>query len=259
MEILTPDYHMHDTEKTKILIVDDLPQNLISLEALLQTPDRNIVQATSGNDALKIILDHDFALILLDVQMPGMDGFETAELIRKGNRFKHIPIIFVTAISKEQKHMFKGYETGAVDYLFKPLNPQILEAKVNVFIELYRKRMTLKQTTKKLQETIENLEEANKRILEHQNFEIEQERLKTLLQMAGATAHELGQPLTVLLGYIELMGLYKDNPEKLASGMAKVKEAGKRITSIVKKIQNIRQVETKPYAKDISIIDLDQS
>ena len=95
--------------------------------------------------------------------------------------------------------------------------------------------------------------------MKHHDFAIEQEQLKTLLQMAGATAHELGQPLTVLLGNIELMAIYKDNPEKLASGMAKVKEAGKRITSIVKKIQNIRQVETKPYAKDISIIDLDQS
>ncbi len=250
---------MSDTEKIKILIVDDKPQNLVALEALLQAPDRSIFLATSGNEALGTILDHDFAVILLDIQMPGMDGFETAQLIRKRHRSMHIPIIFVTAISKEQKHMFKGYETGAVDYLFKPINPQILETKVNVFIELYRQRMALEQTTKKLEETIAHLEQANKRILEQQDFAIAQERLKTLLQMAGTTAHELGQPLTVLLGNIELMGINKDNPEKLANGMAKVKEAGKRITSIVKKIQSIRQVETKPYVKDISIIDLDQS
>lgn len=250
--------NMPNTGKIKILLVDDKPQNLIALEALLQAPDRNIIQATSGNEALELILDHAFAVILLDVQMPGMDGFETAELIRKRNQSRHIPIIFVTAISKEQKHMFKGYETGAVDYLFKPIDPLILKTKVKVFIEIYRQRMALEQTTKKLEETIENLEEANKRILEQQDFVIEQERLKTLLQIAGATAHELGQPLTVLLGNIELMGLYKDNPEKLACGMAKVREAGNRISSIIRKIQSIRQVETKPYLKDISIIDLDQ-
>ncbi len=250
---------MSDRARIKILLVDDKHQNLIALEALLQAPDRNIMQADSGNKALGLILEHDFAAILLDVQMPGMDGFETAELIRKRSQSRHIPILFVTAISKEQKHMFKGYETGAVDYLFKPINPQILEAKITIFIELYRQRMALENTNRILDKTIQDLERANKRILKHQDSIVEQERLKTLLQMAGTTAHELGQPLTVLLGNIELMGIYKDNPEKMARGMVKVKEAGVRISSIVRKIQSIRQVEIKPYVKDISIIDLDKS
>ncbi len=250
---------MPDTDKTKILIVDDLPQNLISMEALLQAPDRNIIQAASGNEALELILDHDFALILLDVQMPDMDGFETAELIRKRNHSKHIPIIFVTASNKKQQHLFRGYDTGAVDYLFKPVNTQVLEAKINLFLELYKQRMALEQTSRELKETVENLKEANKKLQEQQDATIEQERLKTLLQMAGTTAHELGQPLTVLLGHLELMGINKDNPVKLAKGMAKAREAGKRINTIVKKIQNIRQVETKPYLKNISIIDLDRS
>ncbi len=250
---------MPDTEKIKILLVDDIPQNLINLEALLQAPDRDIIQATSGNEALELILVHDFAVILLDVQMPGMDGFETAELIRKRNKSRDIPIIYLTAINREEQHMFKGYETGVVDYLFKPIRPQILEAKIKVFLEFYKQRMSLEQTSVNLKETVEDLEEANKRIQEQQHFAIEQERLKTLLQMAGATAHELGQPLTVLLGNIELMGINKEDPEKLAGGMVKVKEARKRISSIVKKIQNIRQVETKPYVKGISMIDLDKS
>ncbi len=249
---------MPTIEKTDILIVDDKPRNLIALEALLEAPDRNIIQATSGNEALGLVLKYNFAVILLDVQMPGMDGFETAELIRNRDQSRHIPIIFVTAISKEQKHIFKGYEAGAVDYLFKPLDPKILETKVKIFIELYKHRKMLEKTTMELEQTVERLEKANRKIREQQEFVIEQERLKTLLQMAGATAHELGQPLTVLLGNIELMGLYKNNPEKLASGMAKIKEAGKRISSIIKKIQNIRHSETRPYLENISIIDLDQ-
>ena len=112
---------MKEREKLNILLVDDKPENLVSLEALLENPDHNSIKTTSGNEALRLMLEYDFALVLLDVQMPEMDGFEIAELMRGSEKTKCIPIIFVTAISKEQKHVFKGYESGAVDYLFKPL------------------------------------------------------------------------------------------------------------------------------------------
>ena len=115
-----------------ILIVDDKPANLLALRKILAKPDLNIVEASSGNDALALLLEYDFALILLDVQMPEMDGFETAEIIRGNEETKGIPIIFVTAISKEQKYVFEGYDKGAVDYLFKPLDPDILKSKVNI-------------------------------------------------------------------------------------------------------------------------------
>ncbi len=114
-----------------ILIVDDKPANLLALRKILAKPDLNIVEASSGNDALALLLEHDFALILLDVQMPEMDGFETAEIIRGNEETKGIPIIFVTAISKEQKYVFEGYDKGAVDCLFKSLGPDILQSKVN--------------------------------------------------------------------------------------------------------------------------------
>ena len=110
---------MNEMERTNVLIVDDRPENLLALESLLENPSLNIMKANSGNEALGLVLQHDFALVLLDVQMPEMDGFETAELMRSSQKTKHIPIIFVTAISKEQQHIFKGYEAGAVDYLFK--------------------------------------------------------------------------------------------------------------------------------------------
>ena len=125
---------MKELEQINILIVDDRPENLISLEALLEDFDANIIKAASGKEALGLTLEYDFALILLDVQMPDMDGFETAELLRGSVKTNHVPIIFVTAISKDQYHMFKGYESGAVDYLFKPLNPDVLKNKINIFL-----------------------------------------------------------------------------------------------------------------------------
>ncbi len=152
----------------RILIVDDRKENLFALEKILERSGLAIMKANSGNDALALVLDYDFALILLDVQMPGMDGFETAEIIRGDSKTKHIPIIFVTAISKEQGYVFKGYESGAVDYLSKPLDPYILKSKVTVFLELYAKRKLLLDTTRKLSETIDELK-ASKKTIEEQN------------------------------------------------------------------------------------------
>jgi len=151
---------MKEREKLNILLVDDKPENLVSLEALLENPDHNIIKTTSGNEALRLMLEYDFALVLLDVQMPEMDGFEIAELMRGSEKTKCIPIIFVTAISKEQKHVFKGYESGAVDYLFKPLDPDILKSKVNVFIELHRQKKLLAQSKEYTDNIIKSMVDA---------------------------------------------------------------------------------------------------
>jgi len=132
-------------DKQNILLVDDRVENLIALEAILEAPDRTLVRATSGNEALAEVLKRNFALVLLDVQMPEMDGFEVAELMRKNKKSRSVPIIFVTAISKEQKYVFKGYECGAVDYLFKPLDQHILISKVNFFLELDKKNQELEK------------------------------------------------------------------------------------------------------------------
>ena len=110
-----------------------LRQAYRELEKILESPGLNIIRANSGNEALGLVLEYDIALVLMDVQMPEMNGFETAELIRGNSQTRHIPIIFVTAISKEREYVFKGYEAGAVDYLFKPLNTDILQNKVNIF------------------------------------------------------------------------------------------------------------------------------
>jgi PAS domain S-box-containing protein len=136
--------------RPSVLLVDDKPENLVALRAVLEPLDLNLVDASSGDEALKRLLEHDFAVILLDVQMPGMDGFETAEFIKQRERTKHIPIIFVTAISKEAHHVFRGYSTGAVDYIFKPYDPWILRSKVSVFVDLYEKNAALQASEERL-------------------------------------------------------------------------------------------------------------
>lgn len=140
---------MNAEEKINILLVDDRSENLLSLEAILDSPDYQIVKAQSGEEALKQLLLHpDFAVILLDVQMPELDGFETAKLIKRRARLKHIPIIFLTAISHDEEHLFKGYSVGAVDYVLKPFNAHILKSKVSVFVALYKKNRELQQEHK---------------------------------------------------------------------------------------------------------------
>ena len=135
-----------------LLLVDDHEENLVALRAILEPLGENLVSANSGEEALRALLHHDFACILLDVQMPGLDGFDTAELIKQRERSKTIPIIFLTAISKEERHVFRGYSAGAVDYLFKPFDPEVLRSKVAVFIELHRKTAELKRQGELLRE-----------------------------------------------------------------------------------------------------------
>jgi len=148
---------MVEKKEINILAVDDREENLLTIENILDSADINLVKAHSGNEALGLMFDYDFALVLLDVQMPGMDGFETAELMRGSEKTRHIPIIFVTAINKEKKHIFRGYDAGAVDYLFKPIEPEILQSKVSVFTDLYLQRNTLEELTLKLENTISEL------------------------------------------------------------------------------------------------------
>ncbi len=125
------------TERAKILLVDDRPENLLALEAILGSLDQMLVRANSGEEALRALLKDDFALILLDAQMPGMDGFETAARIKRRSRTKDVPIIFLTAVEKDQHSSYRGYASGGADYISKPFDPWILRAKVQVFVDLW--------------------------------------------------------------------------------------------------------------------------
>jgi PAS domain S-box-containing protein len=138
--------------RVNLLLVDDVEENLVALRAILEPLGQNLVLARSGEQALRELLLRDFACILLDVQMPGLDGFETAAVIKQRERTRHVPIIFLTAISKEERHVFRGYSAGAVDYIFKPFEPEVLRSKVGVFIELHRKNQELTRQAALLRE-----------------------------------------------------------------------------------------------------------
>lgn len=166
----------------KCLLVDDREENLVALEALLGGERLDIHRARSGAEGLELLLEHEFALALIDVQMPGMNGLELAELMRGTARTSAIPIIFVTAGGPDQTPVFKGYEAGAVDFLFKPLSAHVVKSKIRVFVELYEQRQTLRQQVQALRES----EDAAKQALEARN---------RFISIAG---HELRTPITVL-------------------------------------------------------------
>ncbi len=171
------------------MLVDDRSENLKSLTQLLDRPDLEILTASSGNEALGMMLDHDLALVLLDVQMPEMDGFEVAELMRRNIRTQHIPIIFVTAINKDRRHIFSGYEAGAVDYIFKPVDPFIIRSKVNVFLEIKRNHLAREKL-------VADLNQANNRLREISTRKSD---------FLSAASHELRTPLTVIKEYTSLV------------------------------------------------------
>ena len=169
-------------QNVDILIVDDRIDGLITLEAVLTMPNINLVKAQSGREALELLDLYDFAVILLDVQMPELDGFQTAQLIRQKEKYKLTPIIFVTAINKDEQYIYRGYESGAVDYIFKPFEPQILRAKVSVFIDLYLK-------SRKLQEQADVIRESERRERYLRLAELEVESLRRYRNLADAIPH----------------------------------------------------------------------
>lgn len=136
--------------KPKILIVDDKFANLVALETLLRNSQVEFVRALSGNEALAMTLKHEFALGIIDVQMPDMDGYETVELIHNDPHISYFPVIFVSAIHKDEFYVVKGIETGAVDFISKPIQPQVLRGKVKVFLDLYRQKKQLEESNKEL-------------------------------------------------------------------------------------------------------------
>lgn len=186
----------------KFLLVDDLPENLLSLEALLRRDDLLLLKAKSGDEALELLLDHDVALALIDVQMPGLSGFELAELIRGNERTRRIPIIFVTAGSHSSERRFQGYGAGAVDFIQKPIEPDVLRSKTEVFFELYRQRQKLAEQRDVLREQAEALRLADKR---------KDEFLAIL-------AHELRNPLAALQGGLNMLLRRPDGPKAVRIG-----------------------------------------
>lgn len=199
---------MFAKSRCNVLVVDDLKENITAMEALLEDLDINLLKADSGNTALSIMLEHELALILLDVQMPEMDGFEVAEIMKSSERTKYIPIIFVTAISKEDRYIFKAYDAGAVDYLMKPIVPEILISKVRVFIQLHEQKQKIVEQRIALEEA--NLKLENLSYMDGLTQIPNRRKFNEHLENEWNSAMRQGDSITIILIDIDFFKNYND-------------------------------------------------
>ena len=209
-------------EKVKVLAVDDIEENLVALAALLNRPALELIRARSGTEALEALLAHDIALALLDVQMPGMDGFELAELMRGSERTKHVPIIFLTAGAPDRTRVFQGYDAGAVDFLFKPIDPHLLGAKVDVFVELHRQKRQLAVQLEQIQQA---------------------QRMSDLF--VGVLGHDLRNPLGSIVNGAALLELKADNPDETRKKARIILNASRRMERLIQQLLDFALARVK--------------
>lgn len=235
---------MLTTVQAKLLIVDDLPENLLALEALIKREDRQVYKALSADEALSLLLEHEFAMAILDVQMPGMNGFELAEMMRGTEKTKNIPIVFVSAAGRELNYAFKGYESGAVDFLHKPLDIHAVKSKVNVFVELYRQSKAMKLQVEALEQSRREQELLLNR-LQATQAELEQ-AVRMRDDFMSIVAHEVRTPLNGLILETQLrkMHLARDNAAAftLDKMHAMVDRDERQIQSLIRLIEDMLDV-----------------
>lgn len=203
-----------------ILVVDDFHQNLVATEALLARPGLNVLKAASGDEALELLLTHDVALALIDVQMPGMDGFELAELIRSSRRTSGIPLIFMTAATEEVTRTFQGYQAGAVDFLNKPVNPDVLRGKVEVFVQLFAQKEQIRKQVEELQRALQVNE-----------------------MFISVLGHDLRTPLSAVMNGAELIRQF--GTDKKASDVAKrIYSSAERMEKMVRQLLDVARIRS---------------
>lgn len=227
------------TDKYKVLIVDDRIENLISLERVLSQFQIEFVRATSGNEALTYCISNDFALAILDVQMPEMDGFELLEYMREEERTKHVPVLFLSAIFQDETHILKGIETGAVDFIPKPINPQILVGKVKVLLDLYDHQH---RTEALVKERTEALEKMNEQLKIEREKAIVADRLKS--SFLANMSHEIRTPLNGILGMSEMIERVGELNEQQKDYMNTLQGSGEDLLLIINDILDFSKIES---------------
>jgi signal transduction histidine kinase len=251
----------------KILVIDDREDNLFAIETILEKDNYTIVKANSGRAALKILLlQHDFSLILMDVQMPGLNGFETATIIYERDKLRDIPIIFITAQNYDEEYVFKGYRMGAVDYIYKPINPDLLRAKVGVFVELYRKNQQLVLHQKKLVSANLSLQ---KEIEEHKASEekvrlLNEQLVKNNLHLqmvnedldrfAYVASHDLQEPLRKIMVFTDKILATKNVDEETDKYFQKIIDSSRRMQSLINDLLSFSKQSVSPA--DFKQVDL---
>ncbi len=235
----------------KILLVDDREDNLFSIETILEKDNYTIVKAKSGREALKVLLhQQDFSLILMDVQMPELNGFETAAIIYERDKLKNIPIIFITAFSYDEDYIFKGYKTGGVDYIYKPIKPELLRMKVSVFVDLYRKNQQLLLHEKKLLAANKSLQkeiderktsEAKVRLL-NQQLVNNNAHLKAINEeldrFAYVASHDLQEPLRKIMVFSDKILMKENMDEETERYFKKIINSSKRMQMLINDLLN---------------------
>ena len=239
---------MPATDTVKILLVDDLPENLLALEASIRDDLYSIHQASSGEEALALLLEHEFALAILVVQMPGMNGFELAELIRGMARTRHLPIVFVSAAGKELDYAFKGYENGAVDFLYKPLDAYAVKSKVQVFVDLYHQRTELRRQLVALEESRRRQQAL---VAELQTAQVDLQRaVKMRDEFMSMVVHELRTPLSVLAMEVRVRQHQVERgnmeffaPDKLAKMLERDQRQVRSLTRLIDDMLDVSQIQ----------------
>ncbi|KQO33522.1 histidine kinase [Pseudomonas sp. Leaf83] len=250
--------------EAKVLIVDDLPENLLALRSLIQSEDRTVFQASSADEALSLLLENEFALAILDVKMPGMNGFELAELMRGTEKTKHIPIIFVSAVGRDMDYAFRGYESGAVDFLHKPLSPFEVRSKVAMFVDLYRHRKALSMQLEVV-DAARREQEALLAELRETQAEL-QKAVEMRDVFMSIASHELRTPLNGLILDVQLRRLRLEQgrmdaftPDKLQEMITRDERQIRSLSRLIDDMLDVSRIRTgklsvRPEPGDLGVL-----